>query len=257
MTDNLKFTSGALLTKTIEELNMLDGFTIQRFGATGNAPLDQQIEDCEISLKRYVGVYPSQIDNLDLSEAADMTEEELKLARLEDSMKANQFLKEANKYMDAVAKFMANVRVYDALLKRMAIQPLEHSHNQWQYDQESFLTTEKGSISNAVYQFTYRHCEETGYGWRNNGATAWYLTWFMYIRSANPDKNPIRLAGQDRKRFTNKDEMIAYLAGRQKKFENCFQEDFPPVPKKYKQLFSYAGMMLPGYHVEEETKDGQ
>ena len=248
-----KMPVNVMFSKSIEELNQLEGLTIQRFGATGTGPLDKQFEDNDITVKRYVGVYPSQMDDIDFSPILDKSNEELRLASLECSIAANRFLKEVKKDMDQVAKYMAQIRCYDALLKMRSIPPLEHSHNLWKNEQESFLETEKGSISNAVYEFSYRHSNERGYG-RKPG-DAWYLTWSMTIRSANPDKCPIRLAGQDRKRFTDKDEMIAYLAGRQKKFESCFQEDFPPVPKTYKQLFSYAGMMLPGYKLEEEDQD--
>ncbi len=254
MSEKLLFTASSLLYKTVEKINELNGFTIQRFGATGKTPFDLQVDNGEIDVKRYVSVNASEMDNIDFSEAIDLTEQELRTARAEDSVLADKILQEVNKRMDDVAKLMANMRCYDVLLKMRDIRPLEHSHNQWKTVKEDFLETETGIVTNAVYQFSYRHSNETGYGSHNKNG-AWYLTWSLTIRSANPEKYPVELAGQMRKRFTSKEDMLKYLEGRKKKFEDCFEEDFPPVPKKYKQLFSYAGMLLPGYSIKEEAKN--
>ena len=239
---------------SFEELNSLGGVCLQRFGTQGRDIVDNCSIGGDLVAKRYMAIYPSAMGDMDISELP-VKREELEQYRNKAMADVGKYLDEANAWMDKAAKSALMARVCNALLKRLDIAPLETTHNRWAYDQESFLNTERGVLSNAVYRFSYRHTEETGYSTRSNGQTAWYLTWSLCVRAANPEKVDVRIAGQERKRFTSKDEMIAYLAGRQKKFEKLFEEEFPPVPKQYEYMFSYAGTLLPGYTLEGGDSD--
>jgi len=62
-----------------------------------------------------------------------------------------------------------------------------------------------------------------------------------------------QIAGQTRKRFTNKADMEKYLAGRVKAYAHLFTEISPPIPKEYERHFQVNGQLLPGYTLAGEV----
>lgn len=129
-------------------------------------------------------------------------------------------------------------------------QPVEHTANQWIVDQHG-----RHEVSNMTYQMIWRVYEHTRYDRKADKSviTAWELSWHLVFNTTpNPDKtgNGRQLAGQDRKRFTDKAAMDKYLQGRINAYAHLFMEISPPIPKGEEKRFSVNGILLPGYTVE-------
>ena len=59
------------------------------------------------------------------------------------------------------------------------------------------------------------------------------------------------IAGQDNKRFLDKEKALKYIEGRKKAYKDYFQEDNPLILKEYARLFQVHGILLPGYRIKE------
>lgn len=64
-----------------------------------------------------------------------------------------------------------------------------------------------------------------------------------------------RIAGQNQKRYTDKNAAMKYLEGRKKAYSHLFTEISPPVPEQYKDHFTVHGALLPGYTVEGQEPE--
>ena len=78
---------------------------------------------------------------------------------------------------------------------------------------------------------------------------AWYVTWEVRIHSPKQGYGA-KIAGQNQKRYTDKNAAIKYLDGRKKAYSHLFTEISPPIPKEYEHHFMVHGTLLPGYTVE-------
>lgn len=78
---------------------------------------------------------------------------------------------------------------------------------------------------------------------------AWYVTWEVRIHSPKQGYGE-KIAGQNQKRYTDKNAAIKYLDGRKKAYSHLFTEISPPIPKEYEHHFMVHGTLLPGYTVE-------
>lgn len=83
---------------------------------------------------------------------------------------------------------------------------------------------------------------------------AWYVTWDLYLNSPREGYS-IHLAGQDKKRYTDKAAAVKYLDGRKKAYSHLFAEISPPVPKEHENCFTVNGVLLPGYRVEGREQE--
>jgi antirestriction protein ArdC len=82
------------------------------------------------------------------------------------------------------------------------------------------------------------------------------LTWGVYTNSPNRN-GQAKIAGQDRKVFSDKAAMEKYLNGRIKAYDRLFTEISPPIPQEYAEHFKVNGMLLPGYTIEGEEPPQQ
>lgn len=128
--------------------------------------------------------------------------------------------------------------------------PVTHTSNVWK-------TNEYGNheISNMVYKMTWRVYEDTKWDQtlQKSVPIAWQLSWYLHFNTThNPDQSGpgCRIAGQDRKRFTDKGEMEKYMQGRITAYAHLFTELSPPIPEGERGRFSVNGQLLPGYTVE-------
>ena len=80
---------------------------------------------------------------------------------------------------------------------------------------------------------------------------SWSLTWSVYTNGPNHGQN-VKIAGQERKTFSDKAAMEKYLAGRIKAYDRLFTETMPLIPKEYAEPFKVNGLLLPGYSIEGE-----
>lgn len=126
--------------------------------------------------------------------------------------------------------------------------PVKHTSNEWEKTDYDWHTR-----SNAVYQMTYHIYENTRYDREKKESVpySWSLTWS--VRTNGPDNGRnVRIAGQERKTYSDKAAMEKYLAGRIKAYDHLFTEISPVIPKEYAQQFKVNGQLLPGYTIEGE-----
>lgn len=126
--------------------------------------------------------------------------------------------------------------------------PVKHTSNEWEKTDYDWHTR-----SNAVYEMTYHIYENTRYDREQQKSVpySWSLTWS--VRTNGPDNGRnVRIAGQERKTYSDKSAMEKYLAGRIKAYDHLFTEISPVIPKEYAQQFKVNGQLLPGYTVEGE-----
>ena len=84
---------------------------------------------------------------------------------------------------------------------------------------------------------------------------SWTLTWS--VRTNSPSRTQAKIAGQDRKVFTDKAAMEKYLNGRIKAYDRLFTEISPPIPQEYADYFKVNGMLMPDYTIEGEEPPQQ
>lgn len=141
----------------------------------------------------------------------------------------------------------------DRALAYLRTPEVKHTGNRWQpYSKDSDLE----EISNRVYKMFCRIREDTKYDrqMKQSVPVAWYVTWDLYLNSPREGYS-IHLAGQDRKRYTDKAAAVKYLDGRKKAYSHLFAEISPPVPKEHENCFTVNGVLLPGYTVEGQEKE--
>ena len=73
--------------------------------------------------------------------------------------------------------------------------------------------------------------------------TIWIDTWS--VRTNSPSRTQAKIAGQDRKVFTDKAAMEKYLNGRITAYDRLFTEISPPIPQEYADYFKVNGMLMP------------
>ena len=135
----------------------------------------------------------------------------------------------------------------DRALSYKRVPQVEHTSNQWQ--QSHYRDTE--IISNMVYKMSVSLHEDNHYD-NDTGqfvSDAWIVTWGVSLNTPDEYRTK-KIAGQDRKRFSDKDAALKYIDGRKKAYAHLFTEISPPIPERYADRFSKNGLLLPGYVVE-------
>ena len=130
---------------------------------------------------------------------------------------------------------------------------VQHTSNEWQKGEYDRYTR-----SNRVYQMNYHIYENTRYDREKQQSVpySYSLTWGVYTNSPNRN-GQAKIAGQDRKVFSDKAAMEKYLNGRIKAYDRLFTEISPPIPQEYAEHFKVNGMLLPGYTIEGEEPSQQ
>lgn len=124
-----------------------------------------------------------------------------------------------------------------------------HTSNKWtrvsSYD-------DREEISNRVYKMSVGIDERATYNRQTQQleTSAWYISWS--IRTNNPGRYYATIAGQEKKKFTDKAVAMKYIEGRKKAYAHLFTEISPPIPQKYAEEFKINGLLLPGYTVENQ-----
>ena len=135
----------------------------------------------------------------------------------------------------------------DRALSYKRVPQVEHTSNQWQ--QSHYRDTE--TVSNMVYKMSVSLHEDNHYD-NDTGqfvSDAWIVTWGVSLNTPDEYRTK-KIAGQDRKRFSDKDAALKYIEGRKKAYAHLFTEISPPIPERYADRFSKNGLLLPGYVVE-------
>ena len=141
-----------------------------------------------------------------------------------------------------------NTRFLEKAIEYVQTPPVKHTSNKWEKTDYEWQLR-----SNAVYQMRYHVYENTRYDRQAQKSVpySWSLTWSVYTNGPIHEQN-VKIAGQERKTFSDKAAMEKYLAGRIKAYDRLFTELAPPVPKEYAEPFKVNGLLLPGYAIEGE-----
>ena len=141
-----------------------------------------------------------------------------------------------------------NTRFLEKAIEYVQTPPVKHTSNKWEKTDYEWQLR-----SNAVYQMRYHVYENTRYDRQAQKSVpySWSLTWNVRTNGPIHEQN-VKIAGQERKTFSDKAAMEKYLAGRIKAYDRLFTETMPPIPKEYAEPFKVNGLLLPGYAIEGE-----
>lgn len=187
-------------------------------------------------------------ENVDISTLITMGTDSLEAMRqgsIDGEQKAYKIVVAAAKQWEQQA---AATQTINRALEYLRTPEIEHTGNQWK-DTDNWRADQK--ISNRVYQMTCSIWEDTKYDRETKQSVpiAWYVTWEVRIHSPKQGYGA-KIAGQNQKRYTDKNAAIKYLDGRKKAYSHLFTEISPPIPKEYEHHFMVHGTLLPGYTVE-------
>ena len=181
---------------------------------------------------------------LPLVNASDFDLYELRALAVSGEKKVFEQLKELAEVWEQKA---ALTMLIDRALSYKRVPQVEHTSNQWQ--QSHYRDTE--IVSNMVYKMSVSLYEDNRYD-NDTGqfvSDAWIVTWGVSLNTPDEYRTK-KIAGQDRKRFSDKDAALKYIDGRKKAYAHLFTEISPPIPERYADRFSKNGLLLPGYVVE-------
>ena len=181
---------------------------------------------------------------LPLVNASDFDLYELRALAVSGEKKVFEQLKELAEVWEQKASL---TMLIDRALSYKRVPQVEHTSNQWQ--QSHYRDTE--IVSNMVYKMSVSLHEDNHYD-NDTGqfvSDAWIVTWGVSLNTPDEYRTK-KIAGQDRKRFSDKDAALKYIDGRKKAYTHLFTEISPPIPERYADRFSKNGLLLPGYVVD-------
>jgi len=189
----------------------------------------------------------SQLTALPLEQLQTMREES---ATAEQAIFAN--LQDASKAWEAQAGQTLSL---NKAIEYVRTPQVQHTSNEWQADPNN---RDRKTKSNEVYAMSYHVYERTRYDRETEKSVpvAWELSWS--VRPQTPgDMQDGKIAGQDKKLYTDRADMEKYLAGREKAHAHLFTEISPPIPPEHAACFKVNGQLLPGYTVAGEEPKAQ
>lgn len=184
----------------------------------------------------------------DLSEMVKLPLAELLSLRAESAATEQEVFDRLKEQAAAWEEQAGRTLFLDKALEYARTLPVTHTANQWEAPDEY-----RHIRSNMVYQMDYSISENTRYdsAAQKSVPYSWTLRWGLYTNA--PHGNPMeKIAGQERKVFSSREELDKYLNGRIKAHDHYFTEISPAIPKEYADCFKVNGCLLPGYTIEGE-----
>lgn len=184
----------------------------------------------------------------DLSEMVKLPLAELLSLRAESAAAEQEVFDRLKEQAAAWEEQAGRTLFLDKALEYARTLPVTHTANQWEAPDEY-----RHIRSNMVYQMDYSISENTRYdsAAQKSVPYSWTLRWGLYTNA--PHGNPMeKIAGQERKVFSSREELDKYLNGRIKAHDHYFTEISPTIPKEYADCFKVNGCLLPGYTIEGE-----
>lgn len=184
----------------------------------------------------------------DLSEAVKLPLAELLSLRAESAAAEQEVFDRLKEQAAAWEEQAGRTLFLDKALEYARTLPVTHTANQWEAPDEY-----RHIRSNMVYQMDYSISENTRYdsAAQKSVPYSWTLRWSLYTNAPHGNQRE-KIAGQDRKVFSSREELDRYLNGRIKAHEHYFTEISPAIPKEYADCFKVNGCLLPGYTIEGE-----
>ena len=184
----------------------------------------------------------------DLSELVKLPLAELLSLRAESAAAEQEIFDRLKEQAAAWEEQAGRTLFLDKALEYARTLPVTHTANQWEAPDKY-----RHIRSNMVYQMSYSISENTRYdsAAQKSVPYSWTLRWSLYTNA--PHGNPVeKIAGQERKVFSSREELDKYLNDRIKAHDHYFTEISPPIPKEYADCFKVNGCLLPGYTIEGE-----
>ena len=184
----------------------------------------------------------------DLSEMVKLPLAELLSLRAESAAAEQEVFDRLKEQAAAWEEQAGRTLFLDKALEYARTLPVTHTAYQWEAPDEY-----RHIRSNMVYQMDYSISENTRYdsAAQKSVPYSWTLRWGLYTNA--PHGNPMeKIAGQERKVFSSREELDKYLNGRIKAHDHYFTEISPAIPKEYADCFKVNGCLLPGYTIEGE-----
>ena len=184
----------------------------------------------------------------DLSEMVKLPLAELLSLRAESAAAEQEVFDRLKEQATAWEEQAGRTLFLDKALEYARTLPVTHTANQWEAPDEY-----RHIRSNMVYQMDYSISENTRYdsAAQKSVPYSWTLRWSLRT-NAPGSYQQAKIAGQDRKVFSSREELDKYLNGRIKAHEHYFTEISPAIPKEYADYFKVNGCLLPGYTIEGE-----
>ena len=184
----------------------------------------------------------------DLSEMVKLPLAELLSLRAESAAAEQEVFDRLKEQAAAWEEQAGRTLFLDKALEYARTLPVTHTANQWEAPDEY-----RHIRSNMVYQMDYSISENTRYdsAAQKSVPYSWTLRWSLYTYSPHGNQRE-KIAGQDRKVFSSREELDKYLNGRIKAHDHYFTEISPAIPKEYADCFKVNGCLLPGYTIEGE-----
>lgn len=184
----------------------------------------------------------------DLSEMVKLPLAELLSLRSESAAAEQEVFDRLKEQATAWEEQAGRTLFLDKALEYARTLPVTHTANQWEAPDEY-----RHIRSNMVYQMDYSISENTRYDSAAPKSVpySWTLRWSLRT-NAPGSYQQAKIAGQDRKVFSSREELDKYLNGRIKAHEHYFTEISPAIPKEYADYFKVNGCLLPGYTIEGE-----
>ena len=184
----------------------------------------------------------------DLSEMVKLPLAELLSLRAESAAAEQEVFDRLKEQAAAWEEQAGKTLFLDKALEYARTLPVTHTANQWEAPDEY-----RHIRSNMVYQMDYSISENTRYDStaKKSVPYSWTLRWSLRT-NAPGSYQQAKIAGQDRKVFSSREELDKYLNGRIKAHDHYFTEISPAIPKEYADYFKVNGCLLPGYTIEGE-----
>ena len=184
----------------------------------------------------------------DLSEMVKLPLAELLSLRAESAAAEQEVFDRLKEQAAAWEEQAGRTLFLDKALEYARTLPVTHTANQWEAPDEY-----RHIRSNMVYQMDYSISENTRYdsAAQKSVPYSWTLRWSLRTNAPGSYRQA-KIAGQDRKVFSSREELDKYLNGRIKAHDHYFTEISPTIPKEYTDCFKVNGCLLPGYTVEGE-----
>ena len=184
----------------------------------------------------------------DLSEMVKLPLAELLSLRAESAAAEQEVFDRLKEQAAAWEEQAGRTLFLDKALEYARTLPVTHTANQWEAPDEY-----RHIRSNMVYQMDYSISENTRYDSAAPKSVpySWTLRWSLRTNAPGSYRQA-KIAGQDRKVFSSREELDKYLNGRIKAHDHYFTEISPAIPKEYADCFKVNGCLLPGYTIEGE-----
>ena len=186
----------------------------------------------------------------DLSEMVKLPLAELLSLRAESAAAEQEVFDRLKEQAAAWEEQAGRTLFLDKALEYARTLPVTHTANQWEAPDEY-----RHIRSNMVYQMDYSISENTRYdsAAQKSVPYSWTLRWSLRTNAPGSYRQA-KIAGQDRKVFSSREELDKYLNGRIKAHEHYFTEISRPSPRNTPTISRSTAACSPATPLRERNR---